>query len=577
MSKSLALLAAAVLAGFATAQAATPVELYGPLKATGTKIVDSSGVPVQLKGMSLFWSGWAGQFYNRKAIHWLAHDWKTSVVRAAMGVDGGGNYLDSANKGDSANIRRVDSVVQAAIDLGIYVIIDWHDHDAPDHQAKAVEFFQRMARKWGAHPNVLYEIYNEPHGYIAADPITGAEAQAAWTWAKVKVYSIAVIDSIRAIDPDNIILVGTTNWAQDVDVAAKSPITDRTNLAYTLHFYAGTHGAALRTKAETAMRTIPLFITEWGTSAADGGGGEDRLVYWPEAVEWLDWADARKLSWCNWSVVAKDESSAALMPGAGPKGWWPDSMISESGYYVRNRLVAQGKDWSVAVPLPDSLLADTTLLPGRIQAESYFASKGVDVESGADVDETEDVGWIESGDWTEYVTRVPQAGSWYLHARVASNTKGGKIVVSVAGTVVETLTVAGTGGWQKWETVVSSKPVAIPSGLVRVRLDFQGATGSLFNINWLEVTESSNGIGARAVRSSGTRVVRSGDALILQGATRSWSEWVLRDAKGATLSRGRFAQGSQASRIPAPTRGGLVFLELRQGDARSVLPVALLP
>lgn len=577
MSKIIALLAAVVLAGFATAQAATPVELYGPLKVAGTKLVDSTGAPVQLKGMSLFWSGWAGQFYNRKTVHWLAHDWKSSVVRAAMGVEGGGNYLDTANKGDSANIRRVDSVVQAAIDLGIYVIIDWHDHDAPDHQDKAVEFFQRMARKWGAYPNVLYEIFNEPHGYIGVDPNTGAEAQAAWTWAKIKTYSIAVIDSIRAIDPDNIILVGTPTWAQDVDVAARSPITGRTNLVYTLHFYSGTHGAALRTKAETAMKTIPLFISEWGTSSADGGGGEDRTVYWPESVEWLDWADARMLSWCNWSIVAKDESSAALMPGASPKGWWPDSMISESGRYVRDRLVTQGKGWAVEVPIPDSLLADTAQLPGRIQAESYIASRGVDVESGADADGTDNVGWIENGDWTEYVAKVPQEGAWYLHARVASNTKGGRIVVSVGGAAIETLLVSGTGGWQKWETVVSSKTVAIPSGLVRVRLDFQGATGSLFNINWLEVTPSANGLRGRAARTSGARVLRKGDALVLEGSTRAWSQWTIRDARGITLSQGRFAEGVQGSHIPAPARGGLVFLELGQGTDRAILPVASVP
>jgi endoglucanase len=577
MSKTSSLLAAFLVAGLETAHAATPVELHGPLKVVGTKMVDSSGAQVQLKGMSLFWSGWAGQFYNRRAIHWLAHDWKTSVVRAAMGVEGGGNYLDSANKGDAANLRRVDSVVQASIDLGIYVIIDWHDHDAPDHQAKAVEFFQRMARKWGGYPNVLYEIYNEPHGAMAADPVTGAKSQAAWTWPQVKAYSIAVIDSIRAIDPDNIILVGTPTWAQDVDVAARSPITGRTNLVYTLHFYAGTHGASLRTRAETAMKTIPLFITEWGTSAADGGGGDDRMVYWSESMDWLDWADSRSLSWCNWSVVSKDESSAALKPGASPKGWWPDSMLSESGWYVRDRLISQGKGWAVEVPLADSLLADTSLVPGRIQAESFFASKGVDVESGVDEDGTENIGWIESGDWTEYVAKVPEAGSWYLHARVASRTLGGRIVVSVGGAVVETLEVAGTGGWQKWVTTVSDAKVSLPAGLVRVRLDFVGDTASLFNLNWLELSDNPSSVRGRAPRAAGMRVVRKDGLLFVEGARGTWSGWTLRDVRGGTLSQGEFPMGTQGSGIPAPTRGGLAILELRQGDARAILPVALLP
>ena len=36
------------------------------------------------------------------------------------------------------------------------------------------------------------------------------------TWPEVKAYSEAVIKAIRANDPDNIILVGSPHWSQDV-------------------------------------------------------------------------------------------------------------------------------------------------------------------------------------------------------------------------------------------------------------------------------------------------------------------------------------------------------------------------
>src|SRR5690606_41644798 len=52
--------------------------------------------------------------------------------------------------------------------------------------------------------------------------------------------------------PDNLIIVGTPTWSQDVDVASNDPITGYSNIAYTLHFYAGTHGQFLRDKASTA-------------------------------------------------------------------------------------------------------------------------------------------------------------------------------------------------------------------------------------------------------------------------------------------------------------------------------------
>ncbi len=97
------LLAVCVLLGAGEVHAATPVEIHGSLAIKGKAMVDASGQPVVLRGMSLFWSGWAGQFYNRRAVHWLAHDWKTSVIRAAVGVD---NYMPLSAPTPTCDERR---------------------------------------------------------------------------------------------------------------------------------------------------------------------------------------------------------------------------------------------------------------------------------------------------------------------------------------------------------------------------------------------------------------------------------------------------------------------------------------
>ena len=235
----------------------TAVERHGRLSISGNRLVDQKGDAVALRGMSLFWSQWMGQFYNSNAVRWLRDDWRCTVVRAAMAVEHGGYLAHPERERD-----KVKRVVQVAIDAGIYVIIDWHDHNAHQHRAQAETFFEEMAATYGRYPNIIYEPWNEPLNQH--------------DWATViKPYHEAVIAKIRARDPDNLIVCGTQTWSQDVDKAAADPLKAG-NVAYALHFYAGTHGRRLRDKAASALKQgAALFVTEWGTSEASGGGKLD--------------------------------------------------------------------------------------------------------------------------------------------------------------------------------------------------------------------------------------------------------------------------------------------------------------
>ena len=104
---------------------AQPVQTYGQLKVEGTRLVNKTGKPVVLRGMSFGWHNWWPRFYNAGTVKWLHNDWKCTVIRAAMGVEPDKGYIkDSA--GSVANIK---TVVDAAIKEGIYVIIDWHSHN----------------------------------------------------------------------------------------------------------------------------------------------------------------------------------------------------------------------------------------------------------------------------------------------------------------------------------------------------------------------------------------------------------------------------------------------------------------
>lgn len=296
-----------------------PVMRHGALAVQGNRIVDQHKKAVSMAGASLFWGnkGWGGEkFYHADSVTYLKNDWNADIIRVAMGVDARGGILHDWN----ARMEKVQAVVDAAIAGGLYVIIDWHSHHAEDNPQAAQLFFSQMARQYGQHPNVIYEIYNEPLEHT--------------DWSKiVKPYAQQIITAIRAIDPDNIIVVGTQKWAQDVDKAADDPITGFTNIAYSLHFYAGTHKQELRDKAQYALdKGIALMVTEWGAVNADGNGP----VAQDETLRWMEFIRKNQLSHCNWAFNNKKESASVFKPETDPKGPWSDKDLTQSGLLVKD-------------------------------------------------------------------------------------------------------------------------------------------------------------------------------------------------------------------------------------------------
>ena len=292
----------------------TLIDIHGLLEVNGNRIVNKNNEPVSLAGNSFFWSndGWGGEkYYNSEVVSWLKEDWNTSIVRASMGVEDPGGYLD--NK--TANKDRVKIIIDAAIQEGIYVIVDWHSHHAEDYVDEAIIFFEEIASLYGDNDNVIYEIYNEPLDI---------------SWSEtIKPYAISVISAIRAIDPDNLIVVGTPEWSQRIDLAAADPIIGFPNIAYTLHFYTVYHHQWLRDRASAALDDgIAIFVSEWGSIGYS--------IVDTEANDWMTWCFTNKIIHCNWAVNDKEEEWSILVPGASTNGDWNDNDLTEAGKLAKN-------------------------------------------------------------------------------------------------------------------------------------------------------------------------------------------------------------------------------------------------
>ncbi len=305
---------------------------------------------------------WYAEVVNDRAFTALARDWKADLVRLTMYV---GERGYSVHPGLMVHMEKG---IELAIAHGLYVIINWAVHipGNPNDETYrgAQDFFDRLSRKYGRYPNILYEIMSEPNGDV--------------DWAKdLKPYAEKTVATIRANDPDGIILIGSGTWSTDIDIAAADPVSGH-NLAYTFHFYAGTHGDRELNKVKAALaRGVAVFASEWGTSECKGFIGP----FVPQSTAFMDFLEQNRISWANWSLSDKSEGSAAikdlhahmkegrtamfdreslLIPESmGDEGyaiWGPDE-LSPSGALVRARLRAQ---------------AERDAAPRRIQSERHF-------------------------------------------------------------------------------------------------------------------------------------------------------------------------------------------------------------
>jgi endoglucanase len=297
------------------APSGSPVALHGQLKVVGTKIQNESGTAVQLKGVSSFWLNWEEPKYaeSKAAVQYMRDNWKIQIIRAAMGIEVTDGYLSAK----AATQARVDTIVQNAHALGLYVIVDWHTERAVDQTSEAVAFFTGMADKYGKCPNIIYEDYNEPTKV---------------TWDQIKPYHETVVKAIRAKDPDNPIILGTPDWSSGADVAAANPVAG-TNLLYTLHFYSCAHAASSRAVGDTAMaKGVALFISEFGLTPADGGVPPNNKVCESEANLWFDWMAKNGISGTAWKLVSGVDSSNIFSSTSKPPadGPFPDSVLSQT-------------------------------------------------------------------------------------------------------------------------------------------------------------------------------------------------------------------------------------------------------
>lgn len=274
------------------------VSYNGWLHTNGTNLENEKNENIQLRGLSSHGIEWFSDVITYENLEKLKNDWKINVFRIAMYTDSNGSgyiYNKSSNK------QTVDDIINIAIQLDMYVIIDWHtlsDNNPQTHIKDAQIFFEEISSKYANTPNVIYEICNEPNGSDV-------------TWDQnIKPYANEIIPIIRNNSENSLIIVGTPDWCKQLNVVADNPLSFK-NIVYSCHFYAGTHGQELREKINYCIeKNIPIFVSECGLTQANGDGE----VFFDRFSEWISYLNSNNISWVYWSFSNKNEASAILLP-----------------------------------------------------------------------------------------------------------------------------------------------------------------------------------------------------------------------------------------------------------------------
>jgi hypothetical protein len=126
-------------------------------------------------------------------------------------------------------------------------------------------------------------------------------------------------------------------------------------------------------------------------------------------------------------------------------------------------------------------------IPGKIEAEAYTTMFGIQTEACTDAGGGTNIGYVDAGDWLNYGVNVAIAGTYMVSFRVASQVTTGALQVKNGATVLATVTIPNTAGWQNWQTITAN--VTLSQGAQTLQIL---ATGTGLNLNYMDFAIAPN-------------------------------------------------------------------------------------
>ena len=292
----------------------TPFSVHWKLSLRGSDIVDKNWEKFQLRWVCPVMYMQYSAFTDKSILQSLRDNRWCNVIRLALYTetkikDWAKAYCQNEDEKNRL-IKWIEECIKNCKELWIYVIIDWHilhDKSPLIHEEEAKEFFENISEKFKNYDNIIYEICNEPNNT---------------SWEDIKSYANTIIPIIRKNNKNSIIVIGTPNRAQDINIKKEDRI-DWENIMYAFHFYAATHKDKQRKKLLSALENwVPVFITEFGICECTW----DWIIDEEEAEKWFKIIDDYNLSYCAWNLSEYWITSSILKPSPEfewlKETWW---------------------------------------------------------------------------------------------------------------------------------------------------------------------------------------------------------------------------------------------------------------
>ncbi|MBV9356717.1 MAG: cellulase family glycosylhydrolase [Chloroflexi bacterium] len=292
-----------------------------PLSAAGNRIVTAQGQPLRLLGVNR-----SGTEYE--CIHgWGLSDgpmddasvaaiasWGTTAVRVSLNEDCWLGINGSPAQYSGASYQQfISSYVDLLAAHGLYAVVDLH-WNAPGAQLAtdqqqmadgdhAPAFWTSVAGTLKSRPNVVFDLYNEPHDvdwncWLNGGTCAGVSYQVAGMQS--------LVNTVRATGATNLILLAGLSWANDDSQwLSHKPNDPANNLAASWHNYNFNSNcnteSCWNANAKVVTSQVPLVVGEIGENDCAHGYIDGLMSY----------LDSFGASYLAWGWIAGSGSCAA--------------------------------------------------------------------------------------------------------------------------------------------------------------------------------------------------------------------------------------------------------------------------